>query len=207
MAHDPHGPTDWQDSPALAETRAQAKRQMLQAALEAGKTQLRVDTRRPGVRVPERHEGEPALALNLSWRFPHTDMVLNERGVAATLRFGGAPFRCLLPWSSIWGILAPGSDAVHVWPPDLPEVLGGPIRPREESAPPPVEPVRPQLAVVRSAEATASSPAPSSVDTSAPSPPAAPPQVESAVESVESDAVAPEPLPAAARAPWLRLVR
>lgn len=198
MPQDPNGPTEWQDTPELAARRAEAKREMLAGALAAGKTQLRIDTRRPGVRVPDRYLGEPALALNLSWRFAHTEMVLNDHGVAATLRFDRVPFRCLLPWSSIWGLLSPGSDAVHVWPPDLPEVLGGPPRPDEEPAPPPVEPTRPQLSVLRGVgDRPASELPPAPVKEVAPRR-----ELEPRAAEVTGEEASPP-----ARAPWLRLVR
>lgn len=124
-----------------------SKQDMLVAALERGRVMVRVDARRRGVRVPEKYLGDSGLALNVSWRFPHAAMVVNDRGVAATLHFAGTAFRCQLPWSAVWGLVLPGGDELYVWPDDLPEDLGGPKR-GEEAEPLPVEPVRPRLEVL-----------------------------------------------------------
>lgn len=143
------GPEDFADHEDLdAEDEVPSKHDYLAELLSQGKVQIRLDPRRPGVVVPEQFAHDPVLALNLSWRFPNTDMVLNERGVAATLRFGGIPFRCRLPWHSIWGIAIPGSDWLQVWTYDLPVELGGPPRPEDEEAVF-VEPGRPRLSVLK----------------------------------------------------------
>jgi len=127
--------TDGADPRGSARRSSEAKRRSLESALERGKTQIRIDARLPAVKVPPAFTTEPALALNLSWRFADTRMVVNERGVAATLRFNQVPFRCAIPWSALWGILAAGDDAVQVWPLDLPPELGGPDRPRDPNTP------------------------------------------------------------------------
>lgn len=163
--------------------RQQAKQAWVDEALGSGKVQVRLDARHPGVRVPERFADEPALALNLSWQFPNTGMVVNERGLAATLRFGGVSFRCVLPWPAVWGAAPFSSDTSRVWPEDLPPELGG--ADRTERAWPPVEGGRPSLSVVSPA------PAPEAPESEPPPPPEPQP---------------PEPS-GGARAPWLRLVR
>ncbi len=173
---------------------AALKRKFIEEGLARGKVQIRLDARRPGVRVPEHLLGDCALALNVSEQFPDTNMVVNDRGIAATLRFSKVPFRCLLPWSSVWGAVAPGTDTLHVWPPDLPLELGGPERSADAAEPAPVEPTRPRLAVVSTVSL------PSDVE-----------PISSRLEDVSSG---DQPQAAAApsegekpRAPWLRLVR
>lgn len=192
-------PPDPPDEPPAPADLALEKRRLIEESLEKGKTLLRVDPRRPGVRVPDAFATDHALALNVSWRFAHTAMVVNGRGIAATLRFGGRAYRCVLPWSAVWGFAAPDSDSVHVWPTELPPELGGPPRDLFDAAePPPVEPSPPRLSVV-----------------AAPAPPVAavPPEAPAkndAAETVaaELEAAPPAPAePAAPRAPWLRLVR
>ncbi len=174
----------WRDTAQAATARARQKLSTLDESLARGKTQVRLDARRAGVRVPDHLAQAHALALNLSWRFADTAMVLNDRGVAATLTFGGRPFRCVLPWSSVWGIVVFGSDTVKVWPPDLPPELGGPPRPPSEALPPLVEPGRPCLTVVES------------------------PAEERSESLCEPEAQPPAESPAAKpRPPWLKLVR
>jgi hypothetical protein len=182
----------WRDTPEALQHRAGAKRALLEGSLEKGKTQVRVDARRAGVRVPEHLAGEFQLALNLSWRFAHTGMEINERGVAATLRFGGVPHRCQLPWAAVWGIAPVDDDKLRVWPADLPPELGGPPRAEHESEPqpPPVEPVRPRLSMVPLE----------------PSPVVAPVVPDAAPAPAEADAPA-EPATERPKAPWLRVVK
>ena len=167
----------WQDTAEAQASRAAQKREALESSLARGKTQVRLDARRPGVRLPDHLSDAHALVLNLSWRFADTGMIVNDRGVAATLTFAGQSFRCVLPWSAVWGVVPHGSDTVKVWPADLPTELGGPPRAPDQCEPPPAEPVRPRLAVV---------------DTPA----------EERVEPAPEPALDDKP-----RAPWLRLVR
>lgn len=182
-----------------AADRAAQKKLALEKALEHGRTQVRLDARRAGVRLPAQFEGESMLALNLSWRFPHTEMVINERGFAATLRFNREPFRCVVPWSALFA-LVPGEGDPLVWPADVPTEFGGPARTEDERDPPPVEPTRPRLSVVEGGARPA---------------PAAEP-VSPVLESIarEDDLVEPDdrpdpepPRPTAARPPWLKLVQ
>lgn len=182
----PDGPNEG-DKPRA---RAEAKRKALLDSLERGLTLIRLDARRPGVQVPDRFSNEFGLALNLSWRFAHTDLVVNERGIAATLRFGGAPFRCIVPWSAVWGIVPAGHDSTKAWPADLPPELDGPEPHDSEELPEPVEPMRPKLQVVRPVDDAPPAPAPE------PTPPEAP------LTPPPPDAGGDKP-----RAPWLRLVR
>lgn len=170
------------------------KRAALEESLSRGRTLMRLDARRPGVRVPEQFAGEVGLALNLSWRFPDANLVVNDRGFAATLRFGGTPFRCVVPWSAVWGLVANGSELLHVWPASLPSELGGPVgAPDTLPEPPPVEPMRPRLSVVGE---PGPAPEPAAVTTPAETPePAAAPTGEG------------EPTPPTPRPPWLRVVK
>lgn len=174
------------------------KKAILESALARGRTQVRLDARRPGVRVPDHLAQDPQLALNLSWRFP-AEMVINDRGVAATLRFGGVPFRCHLPWSAVWGIHAPSAESLQVFAGEVPPELGGPPRPDDEADPPPIEPMKPRLSVLR---------APPSLDAAAPvaAVPAAVPPAAALSLAPASDLPAEE-RPAAPRAPWLKLVK
>jgi len=192
----------WRDAPESLVRRSAVKRRKLEALLSGGKTQVRVDGRRPGCRLPDSFAAEPQLALNLSWRFPDTRMVVNERGVAATLRFGGVPFRVELPWHAVFAMMPADGEGLQLWPVDVPVELGGPPRRWEGFAAPPVEPRRPSLAVVAAEGAGAGEisppprvPAPARIDASTVRDPAeAPPEPP------------PEP-PTPARPSWLRVVK
>ncbi len=193
----------WRDAPGSVERRSQQKRRLLERALELGKTMVRLDPRRPGCVVPPRFEQDPQLAVNLSWRFPDTRMVVNERGVAATLRFGGIPMRLVVPWHALWAIAEPGADELRLWPVDVPEEFGGPPRQWEGFVAPPVESRRPSLSVV-SDSIVVPDDAPAgrtsiglSRNSDAPSPP---PPVAEPAPTADASALASRP-------PWLRLVK
>lgn len=197
-----------------AAARSAQKKVALETALERGKVQVRLAPQRAGVRLPEQFTDESMLSLNLSWRFPHTEMVINERGVAATLRFNSEPHRCAIPWSALFALIPTDGEPL-VWPPDVPTEFGGP--PREESDADEdvepvedVEPTRPRFSVV-SGGLKSAPPAPSQPETDAPS----------LIEASESKALESEPeadnadeptepeppTPVSERAPWLKLVR
>lgn len=96
------------------------KRALLEAMLERGMVLVTLDARRPGVIVPERLAGDPALGLNLSWRFG-LPMELGEWGVRATLTFGGVPIACSLPWNAIWAVRSHKTPERYVFEADVPD--------------------------------------------------------------------------------------
>jgi hypothetical protein len=177
-------PNLWKDGPEDRKQRFMAKKTLLLASLETGKTQVRLDARRPGCAVPEHLADQLQLALNLSWRFPDSNMVIDDQGVTASLRFSGRSFRCHLPWVAIWGLALADDPNLRVWPIDLPPELGGPPRTPEgvwtETSATPF--ARPHLSVVSSQSAPSDGPA---LD-----------------EARSSDDAPPAP-----RTPWLRLVK
>jgi hypothetical protein len=85
----------------------------------------------------------------LSYRYSIPDFEIGERRIQATLSFSGAPFQCILPWESIFGITSHAGDG-QVWPEDLPtevmQTLGRPEQQRHPPPPPHAE--RPGLAAV-----------------------------------------------------------
>lgn len=181
-----------------AAARAAQKKLALETALGSGKVQIRLDARRSGVSVPDDFAAEPMLVLNLSWRFPHTEMVINDRGVAATLRFNSQPHRCVIPWSALFALI-PTEGEPLVWPLDVPVEFGGPPRlEADETNEPPVEPTRPRLSVVSGGvrdEPESSEPQVGSDDDG------------ESEEDRRDEPPDPEPpTPVAQRAPWLKLV-
>jgi stringent starvation protein B len=95
------------------------KRAQLAALLAQGLCTVHLDARQDGVRVPPALRGMDALPLTLSYRFPAVDLLIDEQHVAATLTFGGLPFRCVLPWSAIWACTARGGVG-QAWFEDIP---------------------------------------------------------------------------------------
>jgi stringent starvation protein B len=95
------------------------KRAQLAALLAQGLCTVHLDARQDGVRVPPALRGMDALPLTLSYRFPAVDLLIDEQHVAATLTFGGLPFRCVLPWSAIWACTARGGVG-QAWVEDIP---------------------------------------------------------------------------------------
>jgi stringent starvation protein B len=115
--------------------RAPDKRQTLLHFLERGVTMVHLDARKEGVVVPPQYAQEPHLRLNLSYKYNIPDFDMSERRIQATLSFGGSPFRCLLPWTSIFGITSHAGEG-QVWPEDLPgEVMEGIATRRDAKAP------------------------------------------------------------------------
>lgn len=79
---------------------------------------VHLDSRKPGVQVPDYLKNNAGLTLKLSYLF-QGKTEYNETGVTAYLRFSGDYFGCVLPWEAIWGLTA--SDGKNrVWTDDLP---------------------------------------------------------------------------------------
>jgi stringent starvation protein B len=100
--------------------RTPTKKETLLAFLARGVAMVHLDARRPGVIVPSQYVSDAHLRLNLSYRYSIPDLEVSEEDVQATLSFGGRPFRCTLPWGSIFGITSHGTGDGQVWPEDLP---------------------------------------------------------------------------------------
>ena len=96
------------------------KKDALLACLETGVTMVHLDARRPGVVVPPQHAHDPHLRLNLSYRYGIHDFDVSDQRIQATLSFGGRPFRCILPWTAIFGITSSVTHDGQVWPEDIP---------------------------------------------------------------------------------------
>jgi stringent starvation protein B len=111
------------------------KRQTMLHFLERGVAMVHLDARKGGVIVPPQYAEEPHLRLNLSYRYNIPDLEMSDRNIQATLSFGGRPFQCLLPWTSIFGITSHAGEG-QVWPEDLPgEVMEGIATKRDPRAP------------------------------------------------------------------------
>lgn len=111
---------------APAEAAAPSRKLTMRALLErAGTANVQLDARRPNVRVPPVHEQAKNLTLTVGYRGMGAvipDLFLGNHGMVCTLRFGGEPFRCEIPWEAVFAIVGPDGRGV-VWeeamPPDL----------------------------------------------------------------------------------------
>jgi len=127
-------------------SRVPSKRQTLLQYLQRGVAMVHLDARRSGVIVPPQYARDAHLRLNLSHRYAIPDFEIDDRRIQATLSFSGAPFQCILPWESIFGITSHAGDG-QVWPEDLPtEVMQTLSRPEQPGPQPRKE--RPGLAAV-----------------------------------------------------------
>src|SRR5207237_10231852 len=100
-------------------SRVQSKKHTMLQCLRRGVTMVHLDARRAGVIVPPQYADDAHLRLNLCYRYAIPDFEIDERRIQATLSFSGAPFRCILPWESIFGITCHAGDG-PVWAEDLP---------------------------------------------------------------------------------------
>jgi stringent starvation protein B len=100
--------------------RVPTKKETLLAYLARGIAMVHLDARRDGVVVPPQYSMDAHLRLNLSYRYGIPDLDISDQRVQATLSFGGRPFRCIIPWGSIFGITSHGTGDGQVWPEDLP---------------------------------------------------------------------------------------
>src|SRR3954470_17151478 len=100
--------------------RPPTKKETLLGFLARGVAMVHLDARRPGVIVPPQYATDAHLRLNLSYRYSIPDLEVFDECIQATLSFGGRPFRCILPWSAVFGITSHGTGDGQVWPEDLP---------------------------------------------------------------------------------------
>lgn len=149
-----------------SDSRVSEKKQRLLQALDKGKSQVHLDTRRPGVIVPAEHRGGHHLVLDLSYRFDPPDLDVNDWGVRETLSFGGERFKVGVPWSAIYAIASHVTHELWMYPDDMPaELVAGAVD-RTTGAPlpagEPVEPGTPRAilreVLTRSGDAPASEP-------------------------------------------------
>ncbi len=104
------------------------KREAVERLLGNGDTMLCIDSRHPGVDVPEVHMGKADLRLILNTGFRHPVSV-QEHGIDAELLFGGAAWRCWIPYESLWCAFNPNTGETAIWPELIPEEVSGMPRP------------------------------------------------------------------------------
>jgi stringent starvation protein B len=93
------------------------------AYLQVGETMLIVDSRQPGVAVPDDQRSE-SLVLKVSYRYAPPDLKVDGTGIKITLRFPGTGyFACVLPWPAIYAMRAKNGDVFAWLPPEAPPVI------------------------------------------------------------------------------------
>lgn len=101
------------------------KKQVVTHLLDEGAILLHVDARCAGVSVPEKFLTDCQLVLrfgyNLSPAIP--DLEITDDGVSGTLRFGGVPHRCVLPWRAVYAVRSEANRRGLVWPDDVPDAV------------------------------------------------------------------------------------
>jgi len=129
--------------------RVPTKKETLLAYLARGIAMVHLDARRPGVVVPPQYAMDAHLRLNLSYRYGIPDFDVSDERIQATLSFGGRPFRCILPWASVFGITSHGTGDGQVWPEDLPVEVVHTMSERGAQKREQPAPSRPSLAAVQ----------------------------------------------------------
>ena len=107
------------------------KRKLVETMLSKGDTMICLDSRHPGVKVPDNHLGNPDLRLVLNLNFRHSISTLPE-GIQAELLFGGVPFLCWIPYESLWAVYSPQTGEGYLWPGQGPVSLRDLVGDRKE---------------------------------------------------------------------------
>lgn len=102
------------------EDRNRAKQRCFRHLLDAGVTALHFDARAAGVQVPEQLRSDPWLVLNYSYRYNVADFTFDDKGVQASLTFGGRPHLCFVPWKAVFAITDDARTQGQHWQEDLP---------------------------------------------------------------------------------------
>lgn len=107
----------------------QTKQKQLLELLQEGPVMVFIDTRCPGVVVPERFRGSPDLKLNFDYAFHIPDFEVREDGLVATLSFSQTPHFCAIPFEAIWQMVNTKNQKNFAYPESFPhevihELLG-----------------------------------------------------------------------------------
>lgn len=92
-------------------------RDVLDDALSRGKVYIHVDPTIAGVDLPSALMSRERVPLVIAWQAPHIDLQLDEDGIAATLRFSGNPYRCVVPWPALLAVISDHPVAQRQQPP------------------------------------------------------------------------------------------
>jgi len=121
------------------DSRNKNKYDFLIQLLSEGDAMVFLDARLPNVDVPASHKDNAALSLvfNLNFKRPFD---VQENGIYATLAFGGRPYKCVIPFESVWSIHEPESKKGQVWEESFPKDLELKIKANTKETDPKPEP-------------------------------------------------------------------
>lgn len=127
------------------------KRATLQRLLEQGTTQVVLDPRVADVILPPQFAHEPLLRLNVSYRFPDSDLRVDWWGVQQSLNFPTGRFLCKVPWAAIFAMGDPRSSSrLTIWDESAPPEMRGMVgRAQRRAATPPAEAAEASLSATR----------------------------------------------------------
>lgn len=84
---------------------------------------VHVDTRKPGVIVPDKLKGQPQVAFQLGLDLkptPVRHLRVEDEGWSATMTFNRRQFDCFVPWEAVWAIIGEETGIGAHWPADIP---------------------------------------------------------------------------------------
>lgn len=124
------------------------KREFVEELIGRGAVLLHIDARNDAVMVPDHLRGDPKLVLRFGYGLSPAivDLHIDEEAISGTLTFGGSPFHCVLPWSSIYATVSEVDQQAMVWPDDVPTAVLESLQeaPREPAPQPPRPAAKPQ---------------------------------------------------------------
>ena len=93
---------------------------------------VHLDPRSDDVIVPAGFKREPRLVLQVGHNMavPIPDLAVSDDGWSGTLSFRRVPFRCVVPWTSVFAMVGQDGQGV-VWPEDVPPELAQPGAPAQ----------------------------------------------------------------------------
>lgn len=101
------------------------KQQVFEKWMKLDHVLIHLDSRMPGVDLPQHLQNNPSVVLKLSYLFQGTTEH-DEKAITAYLKFHGNYYRCVVPWEAVWGMVNSTNENI-VWPEDLPPELRGPF--------------------------------------------------------------------------------
>ncbi len=194
----------------MTQAGAPTKRDVMLALLEQSSVYVHLDPRRAGVVVPPQFKRQPQLVLQvgLNLAVAIRDLDVGEEAVGCTLSFNRSPFYCVMPWTSIFGLVGADDQRGRIWPDDVPAEIAAQVQTAARRDSQPKE--RTRLRAVKSsdeegddeAETESAAPPRASERPSLTIAPPPPPEPAKAVPTlVEPAAAEPAPVPAAVPAP------
>src|SRR5687767_3532916 len=96
-----------------------SKRDVCVALLESSSVFVHLDPRKEGVVVPPWFKRQPQLVLQVGYQMavPIDDLTVGDEELTGTLSFSRSPFRCSIPWSSVFALVSGETGRGMVWPP------------------------------------------------------------------------------------------